>query len=158
MHFQTLDQIIQIRILNQCGSYTRQKIKDAQSKFAASFMECCWACLDHAKCYKTSLKQVLHAMLFFSWTRRRAVYHFRPCLVSRNLEALENNLIMKWEALSRYWFQFMGSKRALREIKKCTREREWTPDPQPQHIEGAHTNNRPRQTLNTKARFQPANN
>jgi hypothetical protein len=40
----------------------------------------------------------------------------RPCLVPRNWEELENNLIIKWEALSRYWFQFMGSKQALNEL------------------------------------------
>ena len=42
-----------------------------------------------------------------------AVLTFRICLVPRNLEELESNLIMKWEALSRYWFQFMGSEQAL---------------------------------------------
>jgi hypothetical protein len=39
--------------------------------------------------------------------------NIRPCLIPKNCEELESNIIMKWEALSRYWFQFMGSKQAL---------------------------------------------
>ena len=37
----------------------------------------------------------------------------RPCLVPRNWDELESNLIMKWEALSRYWFQLIVSKQDL---------------------------------------------
>ena len=66
-------------------------------------------------------KWIWQAIIGYSmyYSSRKALFlanfNIRPCLVPKNWEELESNLIMKWEAPSRYWFQFMGSKQVLRD-------------------------------------------